>query len=53
MVKVNWDIAIARESQQMGIGVVIRDEARQCVATMAMVIPHVLDPTTAEALGAW
>jgi ribonuclease HI len=33
--------------------VVIRDETGLCVAAMAIVIPHVLDPTTAEALGAW
>jgi len=53
MVKVNWDIAIARECQQMGIMVVIQNEMGQCVAAMTMVIPHVIDPTTVEALGAW
>jgi len=53
MIKVNWDIAIAWECQQMGIGVVIRDDTGLCVVAMVMVIPHVLDPTTAEALGAW
>jgi hypothetical protein len=53
MIKVNWDIAIDRECQQMGIGVVIRDDTELCIAAMAMVIPHVLEPTTAEGLGAW
>jgi hypothetical protein len=37
----------------MGIGVVIRDEVEQYVVAMAMVIPHVLDPTMVEAPGAW
>jgi ribonuclease HI len=52
-VKVNWDAAIARDVHKMGVGVVIRNADGLCVGAMAVVIPHVTDPTTVEALGAW
>jgi len=43
---------LENESKQMGVSVVVRDCGGREVAALAMVIPFINDPSTAEALGA-
>lgn len=49
--KLNWDAALCKNSRSMGmgVGVVIRYEQGRVWATLAKSIPHILDPTNAEA----
>jgi hypothetical protein len=51
--KINWNVAINKSTMKMGIGVVIRDEEGSMVAASARTIPYILDPPSAEAMGAW
>jgi hypothetical protein len=51
--KLNWDVALCKNSKSMGVGVVIRGEQGRVRAALAKFIPHVLDPTNAEALDLW
>lgn len=51
--KINWDAALDLVKQRTGIGVVIRDEVGGFYAAQAKAIPFVMDPSMAEALGAW
>jgi ribonuclease HI len=51
--KLNWDAAIDKQGARMGVGVVARNHNGDVVGAMCMTKPHIVDPTTAEAVGAW
>jgi ribonuclease HI len=51
--KINWDAAISKEMDRMGVGVVIRDAAGLVMAARTKVILYITDPTAAEALAVW
>jgi hypothetical protein len=52
-VKANWDAAVDRGGWRIGVGVVMRDSSGTCIATLAFGLAAVMDPTSAEAYGAW
>lgn len=51
--KINWDAAISKETDRMGVGVVIRDATGRVLAARTKVILYITDPAAAEALAAW
>jgi hypothetical protein len=51
-VKVNWDAAINRRKNLMGVGVIACDHAGTVLAAQCSVQRYILDPTIAEAIGA-
>jgi len=51
--KINWDAAISKEKDRMGVGVIIRDVTGRVLAARTKVTPHITEPATAEALAAW
>lgn len=51
--KINWDAAISKETERMGVGVVIRDDIGRVLAARMKVILYITDPAAAEALAAW
>jgi hypothetical protein len=53
VVKVNWDAALDKDTKMMGVGVIVRDERGDVLATLCTTIPFVTDPTIAEAIAAW
>jgi hypothetical protein len=52
-VKANWDAMVDRGGGKIGIGVVVRNFSRKCVAALAYGLPTVMDPNCAEAYGVW
>ena len=50
--KVNWDVAISKQNQRMGVGVIIRDERGKVNAALSQTVCTVYDPTTAEIMAA-
>ncbi|XP_059429159.1 uncharacterized protein LOC132162969 [Corylus avellana] len=52
-VKFNWDAAVDKEGQKMGIGIIPRDHNGDIVAALVVMRMFITDPTTAEALAAW
>jgi ribonuclease HI len=52
MLKVNWDVAIAQGENQMGVGIIIRDEKGNVIAAISKPVMATHDPATAEALAA-
>jgi hypothetical protein len=52
-IKINWDAASNPGMKQTGIRVLIRDDKEELIAAQAKVLPSLLDPSMAEALGAW
>jgi hypothetical protein len=53
VVKINWDAAISMSEEMMGVGIVARDTTGSVVGAFCCTRPQILDPTTAEAVGAW
>jgi hypothetical protein len=53
VIKVNWDAAVDKEGQKMGIGIIARDHNGSIVAVLEASRKFITDPTTAEALAAW
>ncbi|XP_059436227.1 uncharacterized protein LOC132169166 [Corylus avellana] len=51
--KINWDVAIDKLHERMGIGVVIRGENGQVIAAMSKTTLGLLEPTMGEALAAY
>jgi hypothetical protein len=51
--KFNWDAAINVEKQMMGLGIVGRDHNGQICLAVSDCRRFIMDPTTAEAFGAW
>jgi hypothetical protein len=52
-IKINWDAAIDRSGDRMGVGVVARDHCGNVVGAMCYTRPSISEPATAEAVGAW
>lgn len=50
--KVNWDESIDRRKNLMGVGVIVCDLARTVLVAQCSVQKYILDPTTAEVIGA-
>jgi len=50
--KINWDAAISKETDKMGVRVVIRDGNGLVVAARTKVIPYIIDLAAAEAIAA-
>jgi hypothetical protein len=51
--KINWDVAVSKESMTMEVGIVIRDEGGRFVAAKMEVVPYIVDPNAAETIAAW
>ncbi|XP_042964529.1 uncharacterized protein LOC122298728 [Carya illinoinensis] len=49
-VKVNWDAAVRIDLNKVGIGVVVRDEEREVLASLCKVVDCLHDPSVGEAL---
>jgi ribonuclease HI len=52
-IKVNWDAAVDKEGNRIGLGIVVRDHNGQVVAMQCSTRQFICDPATAEALAAW
>jgi hypothetical protein len=50
--KVNWDASIDRRGNIMGVGIVVRNHAGRVLAAQCLVQKFIVDPSTAEAIGA-
>jgi hypothetical protein len=46
--RVNWDVAVAKTKQRMGVGVIIRDRQGCVLATMISLRPYITDPIVAK-----
>jgi ribonuclease HI len=53
VVKINWDATISTPEETIGVGVVARDNNGSVVGAFCCMRSFILDPTTAEAVGAW
>jgi ribonuclease HI len=53
VIKLNWDAAIDKNNQRMGIGIIARDHNRNIVAAFVATRLYITDPSSAEALAAW
>lgn len=53
VIKFNWDAALDKASNTMGVGVIARDANVLVLANMCTTIPHITDPIIAEVVGAW
>ena len=51
--KANWDVAIDKSNERVGIGVVLRDEKEHVFAAMYKTRMGLLEPTTGEAYAAY
>jgi hypothetical protein len=50
--KVNWDASVDRRKNLMGVGIVMRNHAGRVLAAQCSVQKFIVDPSTAEAIGA-
>lgn len=53
VINLNWDSAIYKEGQKMGIGIIARDHNGDIYAAFAASRQYIIDPTTDEALATW
>ncbi|XP_059438559.1 uncharacterized protein LOC132171289 [Corylus avellana] len=53
VINLNWDSAIDKEGQKMGIGIIARDHNGDIYAAFVVSRQYIIDPTTDEALAAW
>lgn len=53
MIKINWDTAIDKSGDKMGVGVVAGEHIGNVVGALCCTRPSISDPATAEAVGAW
>jgi hypothetical protein len=51
--KANWDASLNKMSRNMSVGVVVRNDQGQVVATLAKVLPFIDDSTTVEVVATW
>jgi len=51
-VKINWDAAIDKRKNLMGVGIIVRNNFGAVLATQCAVQKFILDPSVAEAIGA-
>lgn len=52
-IKLNWDAAIDRQHNLMGVGLIARDSTEKVPSSMCYYIPYLTDPSTAEAYAVW
>jgi hypothetical protein len=52
IVKVNWDAAVDKHKNIMGVGIIARDNSGVVIAAQCAVQKFILDPSVAEAIGA-
>ena len=50
--KANWDVAIDKSKERVGVGVILRDERGQVLAAMSKTRHGTLEPSTGEAFAA-
>ncbi|XP_059429145.1 uncharacterized protein LOC132162954 [Corylus avellana] len=53
VVKFNWDAAVDKERERMGIGIIVRDHNGLILAAYVASRQYITDPTTTKALVAW
>lgn len=53
VIKVNWNAAIDKSREMMGVGVTIRDHDGNVLATMCSSKPYIVNPTATEASATW
>jgi hypothetical protein len=53
VIKINWDTAICKRVQKMGMSFLVRDSVRHVLASFCATKPHILDPGIVEAIFAW
>ena len=53
VIKFNWDAAISKREQRMGMGFLARNSAGQVLASYCATKPYIVDPGIAEAVSAW
>lgn len=51
--KLNWDAAIDKQGNRMGVGIIARDQNGDVVGAMCLTKPFLTDPATAEAVRVW
>jgi hypothetical protein len=49
---VNWDAAVDKRKNLMGVGIIVRNNLGAVIATQCAVQKFILDPSVAEAIGA-
>jgi hypothetical protein len=52
-IKVNWDAAVDKARNRVGLGIITRDSNGQPVVMQCATRPYISDPAVAEALAAW
>jgi hypothetical protein len=53
LTKINWDVALNKSEEQMGVGVVAHDHNGNVVGALCCMRLFISDPATAEVVGAW
>jgi hypothetical protein len=53
VIKFNWDAAISKREQRMGMGFLARNSAGHVLASYCATKPYIVDPGIAEAVSAW
>jgi ribonuclease HI len=51
-IKINWDTALDVRQNQIGVGIIARDEMGEVKAALCTALPYIQNPSVAEAFGA-
>jgi hypothetical protein len=53
VIKINWDAAICKREEKMGMGFIARDYSGRVLVSFCASKPYILDPGIAEVVSAW